>query len=248
MLMGKNINIKYMSIFTIVFLSVIVITASFAYFGSFSQNLNGNVAVNINTSSVGEGVFTSSATQLNLQVPAASMSQTTANNTVAAASNTASLNVSLTSGSSEIEVTCTFDIYYEYTGSNYYGISPTTKTSGADKEITFKVEAPSGTNNFSTETNFDYNTSCGPTCTEESLVKEYRPYVINTSDVLSNPPYTIKVEDSYLSSNYSTKKLYVFQYIDGAFQQLHSIIGDGNFTFTTNYLDAPLVFTIFEAS
>ena len=159
--MGKSINIKYMSIFTIVFLSVIVITASFAYFGSFSSNLNGIVAVNINTSSVGEGVFTSSATQLNLQVPVASMSQTTANNTVAAASNTASLNVSLTSGSSEIEVTCTFDIYYEYTGSNYYGISPTTKTSGADKEITFKVEAPSGTNNFSTETNFDYNASNG---------------------------------------------------------------------------------------
>ena len=90
--------------------------------------------------------------------------------------------------------------------------------------------------------------NCGPTCTEGSLVKEYRPYVINTSDVLSNPPYTIKVEDSYLSSNYSTKKLYIFQYIDGAFQQLHSIIGDGNFTFTTNYLDAPLVFTIFETS
>lgn len=64
--MGKSINIKYMSIFTIIFLSVIVITASFAYFGSFSSNLNGNVAVNINISSVGEGVFTSSATQLNL--------------------------------------------------------------------------------------------------------------------------------------------------------------------------------------
>ncbi len=89
------------------------------------------------------------------------MSQTTANNDVAAASNTASLNVSLTSGSSEIEVTCTFDIYYEYAGSNYYGVSPNTKTSGADKEITFEVEAPSGTNNFSTETNFDYNTSNG---------------------------------------------------------------------------------------
>ena len=246
--MIKNNKIKIIGLFASILFLMLMITASFAYFGTFSQNLNGNVAVNINISSVGEGVFTSSATQLNLQVPAASMSQTTANNTVAAASNTASLNVSLTSGSSEIEVTCTFDIYYEYTGSNYYGISPNAKTSGADKEITFKVEAPSGTNNFSTETNFDYNTSCGPTCTEGSLVKEYRPYVINTSDVLSNAPYTIKVEDSYLSSNYSTKKLYVFQYIDGAFQQLHSIIGDDNFTFTTNYLDAPLVFTIFETS
>ena len=246
--MIKNNKIKIIGLFASILFLMLMITASFAYFGTFSQNLYRNVAVNINISSVGEGVFTSSATQLNLQVPAASMSQTTANNTVAAASNTASLNVSLTSGSSEIEVTCTFDIYYEYTGSNYYGISPNAKTSGADKEITFKVEAPSGTNNFSTETNFDYNTSCGPTCTEGSLVKEYRPYVINTSDVLSNAPYTIKVEDSYLSSNYSTKKLYVFQYIDGAFQQLHSIIGDDNFTFTTNYLDAPLVFTIFETS
>ena len=159
--MIKNNKIKIIGLFASILFLMLMITASFAYFGTFSQVLNRNVAVNINTSSVGEGVFTSSATQLNLQVPAASMSQTTANNTVAAASNTASLNVSLTSGSSEIEVTCTFDIYYEYTGSNYYGISPTTKTSGADKEITFKVEAPSGTNNFSTETNFDYNASNG---------------------------------------------------------------------------------------
>ena len=142
-------------------LLVIVITASFAYFGSFNVNLNNNVAVNINSAPVGNGTFISNGALLNLQVPAANMSSTVSNNTVAAAENTTALSVSLTSGSDEIETTCTFDIYYEYTESNYYGVSPNTKTSGVAKEITMTVNAPSGTSNFSTETNFDYNTTTG---------------------------------------------------------------------------------------
>ena len=159
--MIKNNNIKIMGMFASVLLLVIVITASFAYFGSFNVNLNNNVAVNVNSVSPGNGTFVSNATQLNLQVPAANMSLTSSNNTLAAAENTATLSVSLTSGSEEVVTTCTFDIYYEYTGSNFYGVSPNTKTSGVDKEITMTVNAPSGTSNFSTETNFDYNTSTG---------------------------------------------------------------------------------------
>ena len=159
--MIKNNNIKIMGVFASVLLLVIVITASFAYFGSFNVNLNNNVAVNVNAQSPGDGTFVSNATQLNLQVPAVNMSQTQANNTVAALENTAALTVSLTSGSEEVETTCTFDIYYEYTGSNFYGVSPNTKTSGVAKEITMTVNAPSGTSNFSTETNFDYNTTTG---------------------------------------------------------------------------------------
>ena len=120
--------------------------------------INNNVAVNVNTQSPGDGTFVSNG---NLQVPAVNMSQTQSNNTIAALENTATLSVSLTSGSEEVETTCTFDIYYEYTGSNYYGVSPNTKTSGVTKEITMTVNAPSGTSNFSTETNFDYNTSKG---------------------------------------------------------------------------------------
>ena len=70
--MIKNNNVKIMGVFASVLLLVIVITASFAYFGSFDVNLNNNIAVN--------------------------MSQTQSNNTVAAAENTAALTVSLTSG------------------------------------------------------------------------------------------------------------------------------------------------------
>ena len=154
--MIKNNNVKIMRVLASMLLLVIVITASFTYFGSFNVNLNNNVAVNVNSVSPGDGTFISNATQLNLQVPAANMSSTSSNNT-AAAENTAALTVSLTSGSTEIETTCTFDIYYEYTGSNYYGVSPNTKTSGVAKEITMTVKTPSGTSNFSNETNLPWS-------------------------------------------------------------------------------------------
>lgn len=168
--MIKNNNIKIMGLLSSVLLFMIIATASFAYFGSFNVRLNNNVAVNVNSVSPGNGTFVSNATQLNLQVPAANMSLTSSNNTVAAAENTAALTVSLTSGSLDVVTRCTFDIYYEYTGDNFYGVSPNTKTSGVDKEVTMTVNAPSGTSNFSSETNFDYNTSTGWT-TENSKRK-----------------------------------------------------------------------------
>ena len=154
--MEKNINIKIMGVFASMLLLVIIVTASFAYFGSFNVNLNNNVAVNINSSSPGNATFTSNATQLNLQVPAANMSFIVANNTVAAKEDTAFLDVTLT-GSSNLLTTCTYDIVYEYdAGSNVYGQGTTTKTSGATKEITIEVNGMNGNNHFATERNFDY--------------------------------------------------------------------------------------------
>ena len=155
--MEKNINVKIMGVFASILLLFIVITASFAYFGSFDVNLNNNVAVNINAVSPGDATFISSATQLNLQVPAANMSQTASNNEIAAASNTATLTVNLT-GAANLLTTCTYDIVYEYDStSNVYGKSPTTKN--GDKEITLQVSNVNGTNNFANEKNFDYDSS-----------------------------------------------------------------------------------------
>ena len=155
--MEKNINVKIMGVFASILLLFIVITASFAYFGSFDVNLNNNVAVNINAVSPGDATFISSATQLNLQVPAANMSQTASNNEIAAATNTATLTVNLT-GAANLLTTCTYDIVYEYdAGSNVYGKSPTTKN--GNKEITLQVSNVNGTNNFVNEKNFDYDSS-----------------------------------------------------------------------------------------
>ena len=155
--MEKNNNIKIMGVFASILLLFIVITASFAYFGSFDVNLNNNVAVNINAVSPGDATFISSATQLNLQVPAANMSQTASNNEIAAATNTATLTVNLT-GAANLLTTCTYDIVYEYdTNSNVYGKSPTTKN--GNKEITLQVSNVNGTNNFANEKNFDFDSS-----------------------------------------------------------------------------------------
>ena len=154
--MDKSKITKSLAVFASVLLIIIIGVASFAYFGTFNVNLNNNVAVNINSSSPGNATFTSNATQLNLQVPAANMSFTAANNTVAAKEDTAFLDVTLT-GSQNLLTTCTYDIVYEYdAGSNVYGQGTTTKTSGATKEITIEVNGMNGNNHFATETNFDH--------------------------------------------------------------------------------------------
>ena len=154
--MEKSKITKSLAVFASVLLIIIIGVASFAYFGTFNVNLNNNVAVNINSSSQGNATFISNATQLNLQVPAANMSFTVANNTVAAKENTAFLDVTLT-GSQNLLTTCTYDIVYEYdSGSNVYGQGTTTKTSGATKEITIEVNGMNGNNHFATETNFDH--------------------------------------------------------------------------------------------
>ena len=154
--MDKNKITKSLAVFASILLIIIIGVASFAYFGTFNVNLVNNVAVNINSSSPGNATFTSNATQLNLQVPAANMSFTVANNTVAAKEDTAFLDVTLT-GSENLLTTCTYDIVYEYdAGSNVYGQGTTTKTSGATKEITIEVNGMNGNNHFATETNFDH--------------------------------------------------------------------------------------------
>ena len=154
--MDKSKITKSLAVFASVLLIIIIGVASFAYFGTFNVNLNNNVAVNINSSSPGDATFTSNASQLNLQVPAANMSYTASNNKVAAKEDTAFLDVTLT-GSQNLLTTCTYDIVYEYdAGSNVYGQGTTTKTSGATKEITIEVNGMNGNNHFATETNFDH--------------------------------------------------------------------------------------------
>ena len=158
--MEKNTNIKLVGVFATVLLLVIVITASFAYFGSFNVNLNNNVAVNVNSVSPGDATFTSNATELNLQVPASNMSQTVADNEVAAATNTATLTVNLT-GAANLLTTCKYDIVYEYDDGSYiYGGTGTNHiTKNSDKEITLQVSNVNGTNNFASEKNFDYDSN-----------------------------------------------------------------------------------------
>ena len=202
-------NIKIMGVFVTVLLLVIVITASFAYFGSFNVNLNNNVAVNVNSVSPGDATFTSNATQLNLQVPAANMSQTASNNEIAAASNTATLTVNLT-GAANLLTTCTYDIVYEYDStSNVYGKSPTTKN--GNKEITLQVSNVNGTNNFANEKNFDYDSSW--TTNKRTLVSgatiESDGSLTTQNINITGKYYNLTLSQSSLEGKAFTGKIYV---------------------------------------
>ncbi len=210
--MEKNINVKIMGVFASILLLFIVITASFAYFGSFDVNLNNNVAVNINAVSPGNATFISNATQLNLQVPAANMSQTVADNTVAAATNTATLTVNLT-GAANLLTTCTYDIVYEYdAGSNVYGKSPTTKNS--NKEITLQVSNVNGTNNFANEKNFDYDSSwSGLKRTLVSGATIESDGTLTTQNIsITGKYYNLTIPQSSIEGKAFTGKIYVTNY------------------------------------
>ena len=207
--MEKNINIKIMGVFASILLLFIVITASFAYFGSFDVNLNNNVAVNINAVSPGNATFISNATQLNLQVPAANMSQTASNNEVAAASNTATLTVNLT-GAANLLTTCTYDIVYEYDStSNVYGKSPTTKN--GNKEITLQVANVNGTNNFASEKNFDYDSNwSGLKRTLVSGATIESDGTLTTQNIsIIGKYYNLTISQSSLEGKSFTGKIYV---------------------------------------
>ena len=207
--MNRSKITKSLAVFASVLLLVIIVTASFAYFGSFDVNLNNNVAVNINAVSPGNASFVSSATQLNLQVPAANMSQTAANNTVAAASNTATLTVNLT-GAANLLTTCTYDIVYEYDStSNVYGKSPTTKN--GNKEITLQVSNVNGTNNFVNEKNFDYDSSwSGLKRTLVSGASISSMGSLTTQNIsITGKYYNLTISQSSLEGKAFTGKIYV---------------------------------------
>ena len=210
--MKKNNNIKIMGVFATVLLLVIVITASFAYFGSFNVNLNNNIAVNVNSVSPGDATFTSNATQLNLQVPAANMSQTVADNTVAAASNTAILTVNLT-GASNLLTTCTYDIVYEYDDGSYiYGGSQTKSVAkNGDKEITLQVSGVNGTNNFASEKNFDYDSNwSGLKRTLVSGATISSNGSLTTQNInITGKYYNLTISQSSLEGKAFTGKIYV---------------------------------------
>ena len=207
--MDKNKITKSLAVFASVLLIIIIGVASFAYFGTFNVNLNNNVAVNINSSSPGNATFISNATQLNLQVLAANMSQTASNNEIEAASNTATLTVNLT-GAANLLTTCTYDIVYEYDStSNVYGKSPTTKN--GNKEITLQVAGVTGTNNFASEKNFDYDSNwSGLKRTLVSGASISSMGSLTTQNIsITGKYYNLTISQSSLEGKSFTGKIYV---------------------------------------
>ena len=150
-------NIKLLSIVASVVLLIIVVGASFAYFGTYKENID-KYKINITIDQFAKATFVTKDANLNLSVSKKDM--VAYETGTKAAENSANLNVVLTSGNPNVKVTCTYDIYYEYdNNSSIYGVSPTPVTDSSLKELTLKAVGSTGTNNYADEKNFNYDTS-----------------------------------------------------------------------------------------
>ena len=150
-------NIKLLSIVASVMLLIIVVGASFAYFGTYKENID-KYKINITIDEFAKATFVTKDANLNLSVSKKDMVAYEAG--TKASENSANLNVVLTSGNPNVKVTCTYDIYYEYdANSSIYGVSPTPVTVSSLKELTLKAVGSTGTNNYADEKNFNYDTN-----------------------------------------------------------------------------------------
>ena len=207
----KKITIK--SAIACLVLLVILIGASFAYFGMFTVNLENKVAVNIYANDIGNTSFIATSANLNVIVPKSGMFKV---NTGLAAENTATLTVNLT-GAPNVITTCTYDVVYEYDlSSEIYG-STVNVTSGATKEITMQVESPSGTNSYVNETNFAYDSSWTPKTStvgaKKILVKGATIKSSGTSTIqdinITGRYYNLNLDQSQLVDKSFTGTIYV---------------------------------------
>ena len=163
-------NIKLLSIVASVMLLIIVVGASFAYFGTYKENID-KYKINITIDQFAKATFVTKDANLNLSVSKKDM--VAYETGTKAAENSANLNVVLTSGNPNVKVTCTYDIYYEYdTNSSIYGVSPTPVTDSSLKELTLKAVGSTGTNNYADEKNFNYDSSWTQNPYKRLIVKD----------------------------------------------------------------------------
>ena len=149
-------NKKIISLVSMLCFLIVIIGASFAYFGSFNKNISkGKVNITIDVGA--NATFVTSGVDLNIVIPPSKMVQYEAG--TKAIENNTTLDVTLTSGNPKIKTTCTFDIYYEYNqNSSIYGDTSTPVTDAFLKELTLKMGGD-GTSDYSLEKNFNIDSN-----------------------------------------------------------------------------------------
>lgn len=146
---------KSVVIVTFIFFVLLIIGASFAYFGAFTNNVSNKVAINTITEEAKNSIFYSENANVLLEVLPNQMIQGT-NNTFKIANNTtADINVTLISeNGATVLTTCTYDVYFKYTGDTFYGAGSASQV--VDNEFTYVVEGSSGVTPVKTgEQDFD---------------------------------------------------------------------------------------------
>lgn len=216
--MDNSNNKKNVLIVSIIAVAVALIAASFAYFGSLTIDVNNNTKVNIITGVGANSYFISNPSQLNIVIPARAMMQTESENgNVLASKNSISFGVSLNSGSSDVHMKCTYDVYFEYDpSSNVYGLAPTTATSDDEFYVDSYVDGGNYLNSYSGT--FKYLTANGWTAAsgsngaklrliEGAEIKSFGEEVVQTSTHTFSF-YNLNVSQEQLADKSFVGKIY----------------------------------------
>lgn len=177
---NKN-KLTVSSLIAMVLLLIMVAGASFAYFGSFKQDVNSTANINVTTQKGFNTTFTSSSAPLELHATLADMIASTPGSVVAESN--VNLNVSLALGGTGTTYKCLYDIVYEYdSNSDVYGSESVPVTNESKKELTLTVTSSlaSGTNNFSEEKNFAYDSSW------ESVNNTFRKTIVKDATIIDS--------------------------------------------------------------
>ena len=142
-------NTLLLTVIAVATLLVAVVGATFAYFGSFQATVNDKAAVNVHTGTVEASTFITTGGTLSLNVPGSDMIKGTGVATEVGIGNktgSANLVVKLNYPDTATQMTCTYDIMFEYdSGSAVYGDSTTPVTANTEnKEFTYTLTPSTG--------------------------------------------------------------------------------------------------------
>ena len=141
-------NTLLLTVIAVATLLVAVVGATFAYFGSFTATVKDKAAVNVTTGNVAASTFITTGGTLSLYVPGSAM--TKGENAAAVPAGTknesANLVVKLNYPDGTTQMTCTYDIYFEYDkDSAIYGVDPTPVTADiTGNEFTYTLNPSTG--------------------------------------------------------------------------------------------------------
>lgn len=141
-------NTLLLTVIAVATLLVAVVGATFAYFGSFSTNVENKAGVNVTTEAAKSSAFLTEAAQLKLNVAGAEMlkGDGAASSVGTYDGDKATLTVKLNATDSKTKTTCTYDIYYKYDDTSaVYGATDTPVTTGTEgKEFTYTLTPSAG--------------------------------------------------------------------------------------------------------
>ena len=141
-------NTLLLTVIAVATLLVAVVGATFAYFGSFSTNVENKAGVNVTTEAAKSSAFLTEAAQFKLDVAGAEMlkGEGAATSVGTPTGDKATLTVKLNATDPATKTTCTYDIYYKYDEkSAVYGIAPTPVTTGTEgKEFAYTLTPSTG--------------------------------------------------------------------------------------------------------